>query len=243
MGRSLGEGDLRHAARLRERRQRGRPAAQAARSGVPAAASVERARHDPARQLDLEGVVAGRRGVARAPPRPRARKAARSGRCARQHRLRRAGAPGLRGDAAERDPRLRDRAAVEPQGRGGRHDGEGVGGALADLEVAGMRREGCRRSAGRRTATISSPGSSTRLALGRVAGQAVEAPRAESRGGPRVPSISTTASSATSGTQKSDGWVAMQLSLQPSTACSRFSPPRASQPAPGSRLLQALATS
>ena len=80
------------------------------------------------------------------------------------------------------------------------------------------------------------------LPLRRVAGQAVEllqrdlAPAA-------WPSISTTASSATSGTQKSDGCVAMQLSLQPSTACSRFSPPRASQPEPGSRLLQALAMS
>ena len=33
----------------------------------------------------------------------------------------------------------------------------------------------------------------------------------------------------------------MQRSLHPSMACSRLSPPRASQPAPGSRLLQALA--
>ena len=37
--------------------------------------------------------------------------------------------------------------------------------------------------------------------------------------------------------------VAIQDSLQPSTACNLFSPSRASQPAPGSRLLQALATS
>ena len=35
----------------------------------------------------------------------------------------------------------------------------------------------------------------------------------------------------------------MQLSLHPRTACSLFSPRLASQPAPGSRLLQALATS
>ena len=35
----------------------------------------------------------------------------------------------------------------------------------------------------------------------------------------------------------------MHASLQPSTACSRFSPPRASHPAPGWRLLQALAGS
>jgi hypothetical protein len=45
------------------------------------------------------------------------------------------------------------------------------------------------------------------------------------------------------GTQKSEGWVAMQCSLQPKTACSRLSPPRASHPTPGVRLLQALATS
>jgi len=54
------------------------------------------------------------------------------------------------------------------------------------------------------------------------------------------PASHAAASSATSGTQKSDGWVAMQASLQPSTACKRFSPPRASQPEPGTRLLQAL---
>ena len=60
---------------------------------------------------------------------------------------------------------------------------------------------------------------------------------------PALPSISTTASRAASGTQKSEGCVAMQCSLQPNIACSRLSPPRASQPAPGLRLLQALATS
>ena len=58
------------------------------------------------------------------------------------------------------------------------------------------------------------------------------------------PTISTTASSATKGTQKSDGLVAMQFSpaaehrVQPCVAAARFP-----QPAPGWRLLQAVAAS
>ena len=84
-----------------------------------------------------------------------------------------------------------------------------------------------------------SPGSSAVSRCGASPGRRCSASSAISRRPPR-PSISTTASSATSGTQKSDGWTAMQDGLQPSTACRRFSPCRASQPEPGSRRLQAL---
>jgi hypothetical protein len=52
-------------------------------------------------------------------------------------------------------------------------------------------------------------------------------------------STSTTASSAASATHMSEGCVAMQLSLVPSTACPRVEPPTASHPLAGSRLLQA----
>ena len=129
-------------------------------------------------------------------------------------------------------------SSISQRGGGG-DDGEGVGGALAQLQVAGIAREARRpppaaeapRSVRRAPATSPAPASC------RAAGGAR---RARPRARPCGPSISTTASSAASGTQKSEGWVAMQCSLQPSTACSRFSPPRASQPEPGSRRLQAL---
>ena len=131
------------------------------RSGVPAAASVERAHHDAPRELDLEAVVAGRLrlgerrlgGAAEALRHPAVRRPA----CASAARARH----GFARDAAEREPRLHDRAVLDAQRRRGRDDREGVGGALAHLQVARMRGETARASAGKRTATISSPGSST----------------------------------------------------------------------------------
>ena len=65
-------------------------------------------------------------------------------------------------------------------------------------------------------------------------------PMARSPAGPRV---CTTASSATSATATSDGWVAMHLSLVPSMAWPRLKPSRAAQPLPGSRLLHGEAAS
>ena len=93
------------------------------------------------------------------------RKASASGARAGQRGLGVAGAPGLQGDAAERQPGLGDRAALEPQRGGGGDDGEGVGGALAHLEVAGMARRsrppsaagGRRRSARRARARSRAP--------------------------------------------------------------------------------------
>ena len=82
---------------------------------------------------------------------------------------------------------------------------------------------GKRRRIGRRTATIRSPGASTLSRSGASPGRRWNAVSGMSRR-PAAPSTSTTASNAANGTQKSDGLVAMQLSLQPRMACSRFSP-------------------
>ena len=60
---------------------------------------------------------------------------------------------------------------------------------------------------------------------------------------PRVLFTSTVASSAASATAMSDGWVATQWSLVPSTALPRLNPSSAAHPAPGSRLLHADASS
>ena len=94
------------------------------------------------RQLDLEGVVAEALGVAQdALPRP-ARKCLRVARLARQQRLGLRVAPGLVRHAAQREARLRDRVAVHLQRGGDRHQREGVGRAVADLQVGVV----CRRS-------------------------------------------------------------------------------------------------
>ena len=95
---------------------------------------------------------------------------------------------------------------------------------------------------GRRIATINSPGPSALSCSGVSPGRQCSASTAISRR-PLMPSISAIASNATSGTQRSDGCVAMQELLQPSTACWRVSPPCAPHPEPGARLLQALAVS
>ena len=134
------------------------------------------------------------------------------------------------------------RALLDAQRGSCRDQRERVGGAFADLEIAGMRREAAR---GRRQADRDNQIARFEhsVVLRRIARQPMQAPPSAISRLPLRPSISTTASSATSGTQKSDGFVAMQASLQPRIACRRFSPPRASQPEPGWRLLQALAGS
>ncbi len=55
--------------------------------------------------------------------------------------------------------------------------------------------------------------------------------------------VSTVASRARMATFMSDGLVAMQASLAPTTAMIRLNPPIAEQPEPGSRLLQGMAVS
>ena len=55
--------------------------------------------------------------------------------------------------------------------------------------------------------------------------------------------VSTVASRTRIATFMSEGLVAMQASLAPSTAMIRLNPPMAAQPEPGSRLLQGLVVS
>ena len=148
-------------------------------------------RHDAFCELDLVSVVAGRFGVLKR----RLGRAAESGGVsarAGEHVFGRAGAPGLRRDAAKRDPRLDDRAVLDAQRGGGRNDREGVGGALANFEVAGVRREAA-ASAGRRTATINSPGSSTLSRSGASPGRRWKFSSGHFAA-PALPSISTMAS-------------------------------------------------
>jgi hypothetical protein len=93
---------------------------------------------DPPGELNLEGVVAGRTGLSER----RLRSAAEAFRIwaeAGQRGLGGSGAPWLGRHAAQRQPGLGDDPVLDVQaGCGGDH-GEGVGGALAELEVAGMR--------------------------------------------------------------------------------------------------------
>ena len=132
----------------------------------------QRAHDDAPREFDLEGVVAGRlclgerrlggaaegggiRAARRpAPPRPR-------------------GPATAWRDAAKREPRLGDRAALDPQAGGGRDDREGVGGALAHLQIARMRRE-CRGVGRQAHRDDQLAGFEHAFALRRVAGQTVQ---------------------------------------------------------------------
>src|SRR5882724_472581 len=90
------------------------------------------AHQDSLRELDLELVVAGgfrvdQRGHRRAAERLLSRTGA------FQNFLRCAGPPRFRGHAAKGEPRIPDCGLFDPQRRGGRYDGEGVGGAFANL--------------------------------------------------------------------------------------------------------------
>ena len=60
---------------------------------------------------------------------------------------------------------------------------------------------------------------------------------------PSAFTVSTVASSARMATAMSLGWVAMQASLTPTTACERLKPPIAEQPLPGWRLLHGMLVS
>ena len=196
----------------RERREGPR-----SRSGVPAAASVRarttiRCASSILNWLSPEGFASASAASAAR------RNTAASGTGACQDLLGRAGPPWFGGDAAERQPRIaRSLPCSIRKRRGGRHDGESERRAFADFQVARMRRE--RRCVARQ------PQRDDQIAAARARfpargvspGRRCSASSATSRR-PVRPSISTTASSATSGTQKSDGWVAMQASLQPSTA-------------------------
>ena len=183
------QGDgVRHGSGLRDRSEGG---GRQGRHALRRAGGGQRqgARDDAARELDLEGVVAGRRGIGeRRVGRPREGLGDRRA-CPTSSGFRRARAPGLR--ARRRRARGAPRAIVPssmPQRRRRRDHGEGVGGALAQLQVAGMRGEAgrprpagaARRSARRAPARVSRSGV--------VAGQAVERLErhlARARPGPR----------------------------------------------------------
>ena len=97
-------------------------------------------------------------------------------------------------------------------------------------------------SAGSSTAVIRSPRSSVVSRSGSSPGSRYRSPRGIARG-PPGPSTCTTASSAASATAMSEGWVATQCGDPPRMARLRWSPARAGQPEPGTRLLQGLVTS
>src|SRR5271156_1062373 len=132
----------------------------------------QRPHHDSTRQHDLVSIVAGRFRILE-------RSLGRAAKCgavrsrASEHSLGRAGPPRLQCNATERDPRLDDRAAFDPQGGGRGYDREGIGGALANLEVAGMRREGGGLS-GQTDGDDQLARFEHAVALGRISGQTVE---------------------------------------------------------------------
>jgi len=189
------------------------------RFGVPAAASVSvRTRIRRASSiLNWLSPEVWRRRV-----RPRRRDGRRQpGTGAQKDLFRSAGAPRLGGNAAEREPRLPDRALFDPQGSGGRHHGEGVGSAFAEFQIAGMACE--RAGLGRQ------PHGDDQIArlehgfaLGRLAGQVVKRLQ-------RHLASSGLAFDLDNGVERDQRHAeirrvgAMQASLQPSTACNRFS--------------------
>src|SRR5712691_149611 len=98
------------------------------------------AHQDSLCELDLELVVAGGFRVdQRRHRRAAERLGSRTG--AFQNFLGCTGPPRFGGHAAKGEPRIADCALFDPQRRGGRYDGEGVGGALANFQIACMRRE------------------------------------------------------------------------------------------------------
>jgi hypothetical protein len=93
------------------------------------------------------------------------------------------------------------------------------------------------------TAVISSPASSTVSTFGVSPGRRCSSAIEIVRVAPCGFTVSTLASSTRIATAMSLGWVAMQASLAPTTACWRLMPPIAEQPLPGRRLLHAMLVS
>ena len=142
------------------------------RSGVPAAASV-RARTTTRRASSILKALSPD-GFASASAASAARRNSGGvGRRADQDVLRLAGAPRLRGDAAERKPRLHDHVRLDAQRRRGRYDRECIGGAFADLQIAGMGGE-TRRLGRQAHRDDHLAGLQHALAVGRVARQAMK---------------------------------------------------------------------
>jgi len=141
------------------------------RSGVPAAARAS-AHDDPPSELDLEGVVARRTRLREGRFRSEAEALAIRAN-AGQRRLRGARPPRLGRHAAQRQPRLGDDSVLDAQAGGGGDYGESVRGALAELDVPGMRGEpgrSARQADGHNQLTCRQHA----LALRRGAGQQME---------------------------------------------------------------------
>ncbi len=131
--------------------------------------------HDDAlRELDLEGVVAGGLAHRRARPRRPSGRLHRSG-CAP---FKASSAARARQGLAATPPSASRASVITPlldlQARGGGDDRESIGGALANLQVARMRREVAQPQPAAARATIRSPGSSTLSRSGAVAGQTMK---------------------------------------------------------------------
>ena len=89
------------------------------------------------------------------------------------------------------------------------------------------------------TAVINSPRFSVFSMWGVSPGSVWKSAMGIFRAVPSGCTVSTVASSARIAIAMSEGWVAMQALLEPTTASWRLKPCNAAQPLPGSRLLQA----
>jgi hypothetical protein len=129
-------------------------------------------------------------------------------RCRRpaQQRLGFTVAPRLVRDAAERKPRLLDRAAFDIEADRDRDQGERVGQAIADLQVGVVAGKALRRQLDRGDDLVRPQ---IAVDLRRIARQAVEIGKRDVARSPPLPVASTRASRAASATHMSEGWVAM----------------------------------
>ena len=171
---------------LRKRDAKGEAGRAGMRSGVPAAARVSarttmRRASSILKALSPDGFASGERRLGRAAEscrRPGARPASIASAARARH--------GFAATPPSASRASRDRAVLDPQRSRGRHDGEGVGGALADLQIARMRREAARL--GRQPHRDDEiAGLERAVPLGRVAGQAVQ--RLERDLAPAVPAL------------------------------------------------------
>jgi len=145
-----------------------------------------------------------------------------------------AGPPRFGATSAKRASRASDRALFDPQGGGGRYDAKGVGVCVREpLDNVHAPKPGA--LAWQAQGAIKSPGS---RALSRSACRRADDEAARPRTSRRPVALDfTTAVERDRGTQKFDDGFGDAGLAPASTACIRFSPSRASQPAPGFALV------
>ena len=153
------------------------------RSGVPAAASVQRAHDDALGELDLVGVVARTAARSASAASAARAKAARVRRGALEQRLGGARAPRLRRHPAEGEARPADRAAGDLERRPRPTPARRRTTCARGASGSGHAPRNAAASAGRRRATMSSPGASAVSRSGRVAGQPVQLLERQRRAG------------------------------------------------------------